>query len=240
MKLAELVREMPGAELHGGAELEVSRVIHDSRRCEEGCLFVAIPGLAADGNAFVEAAMKKGAVAVVSEEAPRPGTPWVRVDDAREALALFSAAALGHPGQQLDLVGVTGTNGKTTTTYMIDAALREAGETTGLLGTVDYRIGDRVAEAVRTTPEASDLQSLLRQMVDAGCRRAVPGSRCSWSKTRSRGRHLDPASRLRDRRSGWRPRRCRRCTTRPPDRPAPAAAACPVGARRRGRRRRTS
>ena len=73
----------------------------------------------------------------------------------------------------LDLVGITGTNGKTTTAYMIDSAIREAGETAGLLGTVAYRIGDRVAEAVRTTPEASDLQSLLRQMVDAGCRRAV-------------------------------------------------------------------
>jgi UDP-N-acetylmuramoyl-L-alanyl-D-glutamate--2,6-diaminopimelate ligase len=173
VKLSELVREMPGAELHGGAELEISKVIHDSRRCEEGCLFVAIPGLAADGNAFVEAAVKKGAAAVVSQEAPRPGVPWVRVGDAREALAVLSAAALGHPGRQLGLVGVTGTNGKTTTTCMIDAALREAGETTGLLGTVEYRIGDRVAEAVRTTPEASDLQSLLRQMVDAGCRRAV-------------------------------------------------------------------
>jgi UDP-N-acetylmuramyl tripeptide synthase len=95
------------------------------------------------------------------------------VKDARQALALFSAAVLGDPARQLDLVGVTGTNGKTTTTYLIDSALRAAGETVGLLGTVEYRIGRRIAEAVRTTPESSDLQALFREMVDAGCRRAV-------------------------------------------------------------------
>ncbi len=173
MTLADLVREVPGAEVHGGSDLEIGRVTHDSRRCEEGALFVAIPGLATDGNQFVEAALKKGAAAVVSEQPPRADVTWVRVPDAREALSLLSAAALGHPARQLGLVGVTGTNGKTTTAYMIDSVLREAGETSGLLGTVEYRIGDRVAEAVRTTPEASDLQSLLRQMVDAGCRRAV-------------------------------------------------------------------
>ena len=173
MRLAELVREVPGAELHGEAELEIGKVTHDSRRCDDGCVFVAVQGLAADGNDFVEAAVKKGAAAVVSEGPPQAGVPWVRVRDAREALALLSAAALGHPGRALDLVGVTGTNGKTTTACMIDSAVREAGETSGLIGTVEYRIGDRVAEAVRTTPEASDLQSLLRQMVDAGCRRAV-------------------------------------------------------------------
>ena len=173
MKLADLVREVPGAELHGDAELEIGKVAHDSRRCDEASLFVAIQGLAADGNDFVEAAVKKGATAVVSEESPRAGVPWIRVRDAREALALLSAAVLAHPGRELDLVGVTGTNGKTTTAFMIDSAVRESGETSGLVGTVDYRIGDRVAEAVRTTPESSDLQLLLRQMVDAGCRRAV-------------------------------------------------------------------
>ena len=173
MRLDDLARGLPGAELHGDPDLEVTAVTYDSRRCDEGSLFVAIRGLAADGNTFVDAALKKGARAVVSEEPAREGVPWVRVRDAREALALLSATFLEHPGRALDLVGVTGTNGKTTTAYMIDSAIREAGEAAGLLGTVAYRIGDRVAEAVRTTPEASDLQSLLRQMVDAGCRRAV-------------------------------------------------------------------
>ena len=97
----------------------------------------------------------------------------MRVADAREALATLSAAILGDPARALDLVGVTGTNGKTTTTYLVDSALRAAGETVGLVGTVEYRVGDRIAEAVRTTPESSDLQALFREMVDAGCRRAV-------------------------------------------------------------------
>jgi UDP-N-acetylmuramoyl-L-alanyl-D-glutamate--2,6-diaminopimelate ligase len=134
---------------------------------------VAIRGLATDGNRFVEAARKKGAVAVCSEEPPSGEGAWVRVGDARTALATLSAAILGEPARSLELVGVTGTNGKTTTAYLLDSALRAAGETVGLVGTVEYRVGSRVAEAVRTTPESSDLQALLREMVDAGCRRAV-------------------------------------------------------------------
>jgi UDP-N-acetylmuramoyl-L-alanyl-D-glutamate--2,6-diaminopimelate ligase len=134
---------------------------------------VALRGLAADGNQFVEAARRKGAVAVCSEAPPAGEGAWVRVASAREALATLSAAFLGDPARSLDLVGVTGTNGKTTTTYLLDSALRAAGEKVGLVGTVEYRVGDRIAEAVRTTPESSDLQALLREMVDAGCRRAV-------------------------------------------------------------------
>jgi UDP-N-acetylmuramoyl-L-alanyl-D-glutamate--2,6-diaminopimelate ligase len=173
LRLADLVKELPGAQLHGDPALEIRAVTHDSRRSDEGSVFVAIRGLAADGHDFIDAARKKGAAAVVSEEAPREGVPWVRVGDAREALARFSAAVFGHPSRELQLVGVTGTNGKTTTAYMVDSALRESGHTVGLIGTVEYRIGDHVARAVRTTPEASDLQSYLRQMVDAGCRQAV-------------------------------------------------------------------
>ncbi len=134
---------------------------------------MAIRGLAADGNRFVDAARKKGAVAVCSEEPPRGEGTWLRVPDAREALAVFSAAVLGDPARSLELVGITGTNGKTTTAYLVDSAVRAAGEKCGLLGTVEYRVGDRVAEASRTTPESSDLQGFFRQMVDAGCRRAV-------------------------------------------------------------------
>jgi UDP-N-acetylmuramoyl-L-alanyl-D-glutamate--2,6-diaminopimelate ligase len=171
--LGELLARLPSAQLEGDPGLVVTGVTHDSRRCGAGCLFVAIRGLATDGNNFVESARKKGAVAVVSEGAPQPGGPWVRVPDARVALAVLAAAAYGNPAEKLDLVGVTGTNGKTTTTYLIDAALRAAGETTGLLGTIEYRIGARRTEALRTTPEASDLQALFKDMVEAGCRRAV-------------------------------------------------------------------
>jgi UDP-N-acetylmuramoyl-L-alanyl-D-glutamate--2,6-diaminopimelate ligase len=171
--LADLVARLPGAEVQGDPRLAVAHVTHDSRQVQPGSMFVAIRGLAADGNQFADAALRKGAAVVVSEAAAPPGVPWVRVPDARAALAVFSAAVLGDPARSLRLVGVTGTNGKTTTTYLIDAALRAHGERVGLLGTVQYRIGDRVAEAVRTTPEASDLQALFREMVDAGCSHAV-------------------------------------------------------------------
>ncbi len=173
MKLAELVARLPGSEIRGDASLEIASVSHDSRRSGPGSLFVGIRGLVTDGNDYAEAARKKGAVAICSEEPPRGEGTWVRVPSAREALAVFSAAVLGDPARSLDLVGVTGTNGKTTTTYLIDGALRAAGESVGLVGTVEYRVGNRIAEAVRTTPESSDLQALLREMVDASCRRAV-------------------------------------------------------------------
>jgi UDP-N-acetylmuramoyl-L-alanyl-D-glutamate--2,6-diaminopimelate ligase len=173
MRLSELVARLDGAELRGDPGLEVTDVTHDSRRCGPGSLFVAVRGLAADGNQFAGAARRKGAVAVCSEEPPAGEGAWVRVPDARAALAVLSAAVLGDPARGLELVGVTGTNGKTTVAYLVDAALRAAGERTGLVGTVQYRVGDRVAEAVRTTPEAPELQALLRQMADDGCRRVV-------------------------------------------------------------------
>jgi UDP-N-acetylmuramoyl-L-alanyl-D-glutamate--2,6-diaminopimelate ligase len=173
VRLGDLVARLPGAELRGDPDVEVSDVVHDSRRAGPGAAFVAIRGEVADGNQFADAARKKGAVAVVSEEAPRGEGAWVRVPSARRALAVLSAAVLGDPARALDLVGVTGTNGKTTTAYLVDAAVRAAGEPCGLLGTIEYRVGNRVAEAVRTTPESSDLQALLREIKDAGCRRAV-------------------------------------------------------------------
>jgi UDP-N-acetylmuramoyl-L-alanyl-D-glutamate--2,6-diaminopimelate ligase len=171
--LGELLRRVPEARLQGDPSLPVTEVTYDSRRVSPGGLFVAIRGAVTDGNRFVDAARKKGAAAIVSEQAPDGSGPWVQVPDARAALALFSAAVLGDPAQSLRLVGVTGTNGKTTTTYLIDAALRAAGHTVGLLGTVQYRIGERLVEASRTTPESSDLQALFRQMVAEGCTDAV-------------------------------------------------------------------
>jgi len=173
VNLRELAARLPGAILSGDGEVAINAVTHDSRKAGPGALFVAIKGLAADGNQFVEAARKKGAAAIASEQPVQPGSPWLQVPDAREALAYLSAAVLGEPARALELVGVTGTNGKTTTTYLVDAALRAAGHKVGLLGTVQYRIGDRLADATRTTPEASDLQALFREMVDAGCSHAV-------------------------------------------------------------------
>jgi UDP-N-acetylmuramoyl-L-alanyl-D-glutamate--2,6-diaminopimelate ligase len=173
VKLDALAARLPGSVVHGGAGVDVAEVTYDSRRVGADGLFVAIKGTATDGNRFVDAARKRGAAAVASENPPAPGVPWIQVPDARRALAAFSAAVLGDPASKLTLVGVTGTNGKTTTSYLIDAALREAGRTVGLLGTVQYRIGDRLSEAVRTTPEASDLQHLFHEMVVASCTHAV-------------------------------------------------------------------
>jgi UDP-N-acetylmuramoyl-L-alanyl-D-glutamate--2,6-diaminopimelate ligase len=171
--LQELVARLGEAALTGAGEVPVADVTHDSRRVAPGAVFVAIRGRVQDGNQFVDAARRRGAVAVVSEEEPRGEGTWVRVPSARRALAAMSAALLGDPAEALDLVGITGTNGKTTTAYLVDSAVRAAGEPCGLVGTVEYRVGDRVAEAVRTTPESSDLQQLFREMKEAGCRKAV-------------------------------------------------------------------
>ena len=175
MKLGELSATLPDARLAGDPGTVVLGIAHDSRTLKPGELFVAIRGLLADGNQHVESARKKGAAAIVSEQAAPAdsATPWLRVTDAREALATLSAAFLGEPARALTLVGVTGTNGKTTTTYLIDAALRAAEKRVGLIGTIQYRVADRLTESSRTTPESSDLQELFREMVDARCTHAV-------------------------------------------------------------------
>lgn len=173
LRVGDLTDTLPGAVLHGDGSVLLTQVTHDSRRVQPGSLFVAIRGLATDGNRFVDAACRRGAVAVASENPPEGGVAWIQVRDARDALAVFSAALLGEPGRALTLVGITGTNGKTTTAHLIDAAIRAGGHKAGLLGTVHYRIGDRLAEATRTTPESSDLQVLFREMVEEGCTHAV-------------------------------------------------------------------
>jgi len=150
----------------------VTAVAYDSRRVEPGAVFVAWTGRRADGAAFAADAVARGAVAVVAAR-PRPAgldAPWIEVPDAREALALLAAAFFGHPAGDLQVVGITGTNGKTTTAYLLSAIFDRAGVPCGRLGTVSYRIGTEEREAPHTTPEAPDLQQLLREMVDRGCR----------------------------------------------------------------------
>jgi UDP-N-acetylmuramoyl-L-alanyl-D-glutamate--2,6-diaminopimelate ligase len=150
-------------------------VTHDSRRVTPGSLFVAVTGLRHDGNAFARAAIEAGAAGVISER-ERPEDfdgAWLRVPDARRALARAASAVFERPSDWLRLVGVTGTNGKTTTTYLVDRIVRLAEETSALVGTVAYRVGDRMVKAERTTPEAADIQRLLRQALDEGCCTAV-------------------------------------------------------------------
>jgi UDP-N-acetylmuramoyl-L-alanyl-D-glutamate--2,6-diaminopimelate ligase len=149
----------------------ISGIAYDSRRVQPGELFVAVPGLKQDGRRYVEAALTRGAAAVVLE---RPDLlegrtiGRVLVPSSREALARLADAYFGHPSGALTVVGITGTNGKTTTSYLVDALLSARGQRTGLIGTVQYRIGAEVIGAGQTTPEAVELQSFLRRMVKAG------------------------------------------------------------------------
>ena len=175
--LGELVRATPGARLVRGDEaLPIAGLSHDSRAVSAGALFVALPGRRYDGAAFVADAVQRGAVAVASEDpAPRAAVAWVAVPRARHALADLAAAWHGFPSEQLRLVGVTGTDGKTTTTRLIGALLAGAGHACGWYTTADLKIGERVVPNAdhHTTPEADRVQAVLAEMVRAGAGFAV-------------------------------------------------------------------
>ena len=174
MKLGELFAHVPGVAgtvPESARDLDARAVTYDSREAGPGVIFVALRGTKMDGARFADQALSKGAVAVVAESAPPAGTraPWIQVEHARDALAALAAVLADHPSEQLALVGITGTNGKTTTSYLLTAMFDAAGVACGRIGTIGYRIGDREIEASRTTPEAPDLQRMLREMVNAGC-----------------------------------------------------------------------
>jgi len=162
---------LTSAPISSSADREVTAIAYDSRRVERGNVFVALKGLQADGTAFARHAIERGAVAIVSEK-PAPGdvtVAWVTVGDARLALAVLAAAYYRNPAAEMQVVGITGTNGKTTTSYLVASIFEAAGIRCGLLGTVGYRIGQLTREAARTTPEAPEVQALLREMADSGC-----------------------------------------------------------------------
>jgi UDP-N-acetylmuramoyl-L-alanyl-D-glutamate--2,6-diaminopimelate ligase len=154
-----------------GPALAISGIAYDSRVVKRGDAFVALKGQHADGVVYARQAIERGAVAIVAETPLPEGvtTPWTTVEDARLALALLASAFYRHPSRDMRVVGITGTNGKTTTAYLLASIFEAAGIRCGLLGTVAYRIGDETIEATRTTPEAPDVQRLLREMVDRGC-----------------------------------------------------------------------
>lgn len=158
-----------GAVALGPSDVAISGVAYRSDKVRAGEAFVCVPGFTVDGHAFAADAVKRGAVALVVE---RPlgdvDVPQFLVGSAREALAIGSARFEDEPSRSLSVVGITGTNGKTTTVYLLDAILRAAGHTTGVIGTVETRVGGERIEASRTTPEPSDLQHLLSRMRDAG------------------------------------------------------------------------
>jgi UDP-N-acetylmuramoyl-L-alanyl-D-glutamate--2,6-diaminopimelate ligase len=160
---------LPGG---GGAlDAQCTGVTHDSRRVGRGAIFAALVGLKANGAVFAPQAIAAGASAIVSES-PAPAdvtVPWIVVKDARLALAWLSAEFFYHPSREMSVVGITGTNGKTTSSFLVSAILDAAGIQCGLMGTVTYRIGDLAFDATRTTPEAPDLQAFMRDMVAGGC-----------------------------------------------------------------------
>lgn len=155
---------------------EVSAVEYDSRKVKSGALFVAIRGLKTDGHQFIEKAVEAGAVAVVCEEFPKTmdsETAYIRVENSRIALALLAKRFYNDASEKLVMIGVTGTNGKTTTTTLIHSILNNAGVKAGLIGTIAYKIGDETLDAERTTPEAVELHSFFDKMVKAECKACV-------------------------------------------------------------------
>ena len=162
-------------EVNGSTDTLVSSIVFDSRKAVEGSAFVAVRGSLADGHKFISTAIDNGAVAVVCEEIPVDavrGVTWVRVADSRMALAIMATNYYDHPSQQLQLVAITGTNGKTTCSTMLYRLFTSLGHRAGLISTVENRVGDQVVGATHTTPDPVELNVLLSQMVEAGCSHA--------------------------------------------------------------------
>lgn len=158
----------------GSTEMEISDVVYDSRKVKPGCVFVCLCGANADGHVYAQQAAQNGAAAVVAQHSVDVGeTPVVLVKDTRYALSVLSAAYFGHPARDLRVVGITGTKGKTTTSYMVRSILEDAGIKTGLIGTIGTVIDGTVIKTENTTPESYEVQQYLRQMADAGCKAAV-------------------------------------------------------------------
>ena len=174
MKLKELIKDIPVLECTADPELEISQVYYDSRKVTEGSLFVAVTGFASDGNRFIPMAMGKGAVAVVTARKPEGDIPYVLVESDRMALALLGCNFFGHPARSMTMIGVTGTNGKTSTTLLLKQVLeRVLGAKVGLIGTMSNMVGDEQIPTERTTPESFDLQALFARMRDSGCSHVV-------------------------------------------------------------------
>jgi UDP-N-acetylmuramoyl-L-alanyl-D-glutamate--2,6-diaminopimelate ligase len=174
MKLSELVSQIPTLKVDGSVDREITSLTYDSRRVKPGTLFFALKGEKVDGATYVESAVAAGAEAIVSES---PGLKTrasnITVADARLAMADIAAAFYKHPSRALKIAGVTGTNGKTTTAFLIKHICEHHQVMCGLIGTVRYEVGERILPAARTTPESLDVHDLLWQMRSAGCRAAV-------------------------------------------------------------------
>ena len=174
MKLKELLKGVAVIQAAVDLELDVETVYYDSRKVSANSLFVAISGFAADGNRFIPMALEKGAVAVVTAKKPQGDVPYILVENDRLALALIGANFYGHPAQSMTMIGITGTNGKTSATLLLKQVLEKTlGAKVGLIGTMENLVGDEVIPTERTTPESLELQGLFARMRDAGCTHVV-------------------------------------------------------------------
>ncbi len=174
MRLFDLLKGIEYLAIDADLGMEISGVSYDSRKTAPGHLFVAITGYATDGHKFIPAAVEKGAAVVLCEREPEGEIPFVRVSDTRAALAQLGANWYGHPAEKLTVVGVTGTNGKTSTTFLLKHVLEKTLQAkVGLIGTIQNMIGDTVLETERTTPESFELQGLFADMVKQGCTHAI-------------------------------------------------------------------
>jgi len=174
MQLKILADSIPVREVLGPLDREVDGIFYDSRRVQKNGLYVAVRGAHFDGHKFTEQAIERGASAIVVERpVSHSRATSLVVADTRIALADLAFTFFKKPALRLKMAGVTGTNGKTTTTFLIKHICEAAGLRSGLIGTVRYEIGERVLPATRTTPESLDLQELLAQMASVGCKAAV-------------------------------------------------------------------
>jgi len=175
VKLRSLLDALVVKDVIGLQDQRIDSIHYDSRRVKPGGLFVAMQGLQTDGHAYIDDAVQRGALAVVTEKrwSGRPAVSVVQVENARRALAALSATFYRHPSRELFIIGITGTNGKTTTSYLVEAILKAAGLNAGVIGTINYRFGGQTFASPVTTPESLDLMQILRQMVDSGVTHGV-------------------------------------------------------------------
>jgi UDP-N-acetylmuramoyl-L-alanyl-D-glutamate--2,6-diaminopimelate ligase len=175
MKLSNVLAGIPGVNLCGDPDKNIRGISHSSKTVQPGDLFAALKGEKADGYDFIGEALDRGAIAILSDREKPENFPktWIQVLNSRKALALCSANLYEHPSQKLKVVGITGTKGKTTITYILEEILKKADIKTGVIGTIYYRGPSTQRIADRTTPEAPDLQSMMREMVDSGATHCV-------------------------------------------------------------------
>ena len=175
MTVKQLLEDLQYTLVQGTVDREISELVYDSRKALQDGIFVCISGAVRDAHDFAAEVVEKGITTLVVEkdvEVPEHVTV-IKVEDTRYALACLSAAYFGHPARELKTIGITGTKGKTTTTYMVKSILEKSGFKTGLIGTIETIIGDKNIPAVNTTPESYIVQKTFREMVDAGCQAVV-------------------------------------------------------------------